>query len=75
MVLTAVLRLGATDVRNVAVVGDTTSDLLAGSRAGAGLVVGVLTGAHDSARLATAPHTHLLASVRQLPALVGSHRR
>jgi len=75
MVLTAVLRLGATDVRNVAVVGDTTSDLPAGSRAGAGIVAGVLTGAHDSARLATAPHTHLLASVRQLPALVGAARR
>lgn len=70
MVLTAVLRLGADDVRQVAVAGDTVSDLLAGTRAGAGIVAGVTTGAHDAATLTTAPHTHILTSIAELPALL-----
>jgi phosphonatase-like hydrolase len=70
MILTAVIRLGVGDVRSVAVAGDTTSDLWAGHRAGAGIVAGVLTGAHSRVELASAPHTHILESVRQLPALV-----
>jgi phosphoglycolate phosphatase-like HAD superfamily hydrolase len=40
MVLTAVLRVGIGDVRAVAVVGDTSYDMLAGRRAGASAVVG-----------------------------------
>jgi phosphonatase-like hydrolase len=70
MVLTAVLRLGVDDVRQVAVAGDTVSDLLAGTRAGAGLVAGVTTGAHDATALATAPHTHILTSIAALPDVV-----
>ncbi len=70
MVLTAVLRLGIDDVRAVAVAGDTTSDLWAGWRSGAGIVAGVLTGAHDRATLSGAPHTHLLGSVADLPAVI-----
>jgi len=67
MILTAVLRLGIDDVAEVAVAGDTVSDLVAGTRAGAGVVAGVLTGAHSRAELEDAPHTHLLASVTDLP--------
>ncbi len=70
MVLTAVLRLGIDDVAQVAVAGDTVSDLVAGTRAGAGVVAGVLTGAHSRAELEDAPHTHLLASVADLPAVL-----
>ena len=70
MILTAVLRLRIDDVTEVAVAGDTTSDLLAGSRSGASIVAGVLTGAHNRAELAEAPHTHLLDSIADLPALV-----
>ncbi len=70
LVLTAVLRLEVDDVRQVAVAGDTASDLLAGTRAGAGIVAGVLTGAHDRAQLGAAPHTHLLESIAELPPLV-----
>jgi phosphonatase-like hydrolase len=70
MVLTAVIRLGVTGVAEVAVAGDTTNDLLAGTRAGASVVAGVLTGAHTAEQLATAPHTHLLASVAELWPLV-----
>jgi len=72
LVLTAVLRLAIDDVRQVAVAGDTASDLLAGTRAGASVVAGVLTGAHGRAELEAAPHTHLLDSVADLPpVLVG----
>jgi len=70
MILTAVLRLRIDDVAEVAVVGDTSSDLLAGTRAGASLVIGVLSGAHSGAELAGAPHTHLIDSVADLPALL-----
>lgn len=70
LVLTAALRLGVDDVRDVAVAGDTASDLLAGTRAGASVVAGVLTGAHDRAALEAAPHTHILGSVAELDALV-----
>jgi phosphonatase-like hydrolase len=70
MILAAVLRLRVDDVAEVAVVGDTTSDLLAGSRSGASIVAGVLTGAHSRAELAEAPHTHLLDSIAGLPTLV-----
>ncbi len=71
MILTAVLRLRIDDVAEVAVVGDTTSDLLAGTRAGASVVAGVLTGAHTRDELDEAPHTHLLQSVTDLPAVLG----
>lgn len=73
MILTAVLRLGIEDVAEVAAVGDTTSDLIAGTRAGASLVVGVLTGAHGLDELLTAPHTHVIGSIRELPDLVETH--
>lgn len=69
LILSAVLRLGIDDVRRVAVAGDTASDLLAGTRAGASVVAGVLTGAHDRAALEAAPHTHLLDSIVDFPAL------
>jgi len=70
MILSAVLRLRIDDVTEVAVVGDTTSDLIAGSRSGASIVAGVLTGAHSADELAEAPHTHLLGSIIELPGLI-----
>ncbi len=70
MILTAVLRLQIDDVAEVAVVGDTTSDLVAGTRSGASLVIGVLSGAHSREELAEAPHTHLIDSVADLPRIV-----
>jgi phosphoglycolate phosphatase len=70
MILTAVLQLRIDDVAEVAVVGDTASDLIAGTRAGASMVVGVLSGAHSRHELGEAPHTHLLGSVAELPELI-----
>jgi phosphoglycolate phosphatase len=70
LVLSAVVRLGIGSVRAVAVAGDTASDLEAGSRAGASIVAGVLTGAHGRERLEAAPHTHVLEGVHELPAVI-----
>ncbi|MFJ3965410.1 phosphonatase-like hydrolase [Streptomyces sp. NPDC090036] len=71
MVLTAFLRTGAVaDVSDVVVAGDTAYDMLSGCRAGAGIVAGVLTGAHDRAALAQHGATHVLASVAELPSLL-----
>ena len=70
LVLSAVLRTQATDVRNVAVVGDTPSDVLTGLRAGASVVAGVLTGAGSRHDLEAAGATHVLDSVRELPGVL-----
>lgn len=69
MVFEAMRRTGVVDVRRVLVAGDTVLDLGAGTNSGAGAVIGVLTGAMDVATLGRAPHTHLLASVADIPAL------
>ncbi|MER5299748.1 phosphonatase-like hydrolase [Streptomyces lasiicapitis] len=71
MVLAAFLRTGAADsVREIAVAGDTAYDMRSGVRAGAGVVAGVLTGAHDAAALTGAGATHVLGSVAELPTLL-----
>ncbi|MFE4262267.1 phosphonatase-like hydrolase [Streptomyces sp. NPDC056883] len=71
MVLAAFLRTGAVaDVRDTVVAGDTAYDMLSGVRSGAGIVAGVLTGAHDRAALTEHGATHVLASVADLPALL-----
>jgi len=66
LVLGAMARLEVAEPGAVAVVGDTVSDLEAGSAAGAGAVVGVLSGAHDKATLEVAPHTAIIADVNGL---------
>lgn len=70
MVLTAVMRLGIEDVRQVAVAGDSESDMLCGRRAGASVVAGILTGVHSKERLIKGGATHLLDSVADLPELL-----
>ena len=55
MPLTALLRLRGDSVSSLAVVGDTPSDVEAGLRAGAGLVVGVLSGDSTLDDLAAVP--------------------
>ncbi|MEV4247263.1 HAD-IA family hydrolase [Streptosporangium canum] len=70
MVLAAVLRLGIEDVRQVAVAGDSESDMLCGRRSGASVVAGVLTGVHSKERLLKGGATHILDSVADFPALV-----
>jgi phosphoglycolate phosphatase len=72
LVLTAVLRLGIGDVREVAVVAANESGVLGGRRAGVLLAVGMLSGVHDGTRLRRAGATHLLADIGDLPDLVAS---
>ncbi len=72
LVLTAVLRLGIGDVRDVAVVTASESGVLAARRAGAGFAVGVLSDVADAGRLRRAGATHLLADIGELPDLLAS---
>jgi phosphonatase-like hydrolase len=71
LILTALMRLDIESVRSVAVAGDTTSDVVSGHRAGARVVAGVLTGAHDRIQLSEASPTHILASIDELPGVFG----
>nr|BFE85018.1 hypothetical protein GCM10020093_076190 [Planobispora longispora] len=70
MILTAVMRLGVEDVRQVAVAGDSESDMLAGRRAGASVVAGIMTGVHSKDRLIKGGATHIVESIADLPGLV-----
>jgi phosphonatase-like hydrolase len=68
----------ATRVSNVAevmAVGDTPLDLQAGTNAGVRGIIGVLSGASKEERLRPEPHTDLLPSVADLPALIASKYR
>jgi beta-phosphoglucomutase-like phosphatase (HAD superfamily) len=70
LVLTAMLRLGASDVREVAVVSATENGLLSGQRAGARIVVGVGRGARRLKALREAGATHVFDNVAALPDLI-----
>jgi len=70
LVLTAMLRLGAGDVRDVAVVGVTETCVESGRRAGVGMVVGVADDARRAAVLRKAGATNVVSSLAELPALV-----
>ena len=68
-VLNAMIRAGAADVREVAVVSATPDGVLAGYRAGARLVAGLGTG-RRAAALVEAGATHVLDSITALPELL-----
>lgn len=70
MIQAAARRLSVADPRAVAVAGDTASDIRAGLAAGARIVAGVLTGAHDRPALAAAGATAVLDRVAEFPALL-----
>jgi phosphoglycolate phosphatase-like HAD superfamily hydrolase len=67
------LRLGAGDVRDVAVVGVTETCVESGRRAGVGMVVGVADDARRAAVLRKAGATNVVSSLAELPALVAPH--
>jgi phosphoglycolate phosphatase len=69
LVLSAARHFGV-ELDEVAVCGDTVSDLLCGSRARAAVVAGVVTDADRRHEMAATPHTHLLTSVAELPSVV-----
>jgi phosphonatase-like hydrolase len=63
-------RLGGVNPAGVAKVGDTPADLQEGKNAGCGLIIGVTEGTHSREQLECHPHTHLIDSVKELPALL-----
>jgi phosphoglycolate phosphatase len=71
LILRAMELTGVTDRSAVAVVGDTVLDIRAGLAVGAGMVIGVRSGAQNAGELAGARPTHLLDSVADLPDLLG----
>jgi len=62
--------LGIQDVRRVAKVGDTKADLEEGTNAGCALVIGVTTGSYSQEQLQACPHSHIVGSVAEVPALL-----
>lgn len=73
MIELAMRRLGVDDPRQVAVAGDTRADMEAGRASGASVVAGVLTGSDGEIALAGSGATHVVASVADLPGLLGIH--
>ncbi|WP_406314916.1 phosphonatase-like hydrolase [Streptomyces sp. NBC_00118] len=69
MIHRAMEKTGVVDVRKVLVAGDTAVDLQAGHHAGAGVVVGVLTGQLPRTELELHPHAYVLDSVAEVPGL------
>ena len=69
--LTALLRLGGGAVSELAVAGDTPSDVESGLRAGAGLVAGVLTGSATREELERAKAPVILDTIADLLPLAG----
>ncbi|TSD46734.1 phosphonatase-like hydrolase [Rhodococcus sp. KBS0724] len=70
LILTALLRLSVDDVHQIAVLGDTSNDVLSGIRSGASIVAGTLTGAHDEQQLRGAGATHIVPSVTEFAHLL-----
>jgi phosphonatase-like hydrolase len=68
MILRAMEICEVSDPAHVANVGDTVLDLQAGWNAAVQFNIGVLSGAHTREQLQLQPHTHLIPSIRQLPA-------
>ncbi len=70
LVLSAIMQLGVSGVRDVAVVADSANPLVAGTRAGATAVVGVIGGRHACVELERVPHTHVVGSIEEIPHLL-----
>ena len=74
LILTALMRLGVDGVLNVATLGDTSSDIESGLRAGVAIAAGTLTGAHDERQLRAAGATHVVDSVTEFAGLIVQDR-
>ena len=74
LILTALMRLGADGVRNVAALGDTSNDVDSALRAGSAVAAGTLTGAHDETQLLDAGATHVVKNVTEFADLILHHR-
>jgi len=67
LALTALMRLGGTSVSGLLTAGDTVADMRCGRSAGAGAVIGVLTGAHSRSALEGAGAHLVIPSICDLP--------
>jgi len=74
LILTALMRLEADSVFNVAALGDTTSDIESALRAGVAIAAGTLTGAHDDRQLRDAGATHVVGSITDFAELILQNR-
>jgi phosphonatase-like hydrolase len=70
MIQKAMAAFGITDPKAVAKVGDTPADLNEGYNSHTAYNIGVLSGACTRAELEAHPHTHILNSINEVPALV-----
>lgn len=70
LIFKAMMLTGVTEVKKVAKVGDTASDLQEGAAAGCGMVIGVTTGAFTRAELMKGPHTHLIEEIPEILSLL-----
>jgi phosphoglycolate phosphatase-like HAD superfamily hydrolase len=70
MIHTLMKQLAVTDVQQVAKIGDTSVDLQEGTNVGCRYVIGVTTGAFTREQLLPYPHTHIVDSVRDVPAII-----
>ena len=71
MIQRAMERTGTQDVRTVLVAGDTAVDVEAGAASGAGVVLGVETGALTAADFSALDGAQSLPSVAEIPAFLG----
>ena len=74
MIFRAMQLSGVKDASRVVKVGDTPSDLHEGTNAGCGMVIGVTSGSHTADELRAHPHTALVDSIRDLPAILEAAR-
>ncbi|MBJ7340039.1 phosphonatase-like hydrolase [Mycolicibacterium sp.] len=70
LILTALMRLQADGVGNVAALGDTSNDVDSALRAGCAIAAGTLTGAHDEQQLRDAGATHVVPTVSHFADLI-----
>ena len=64
---------GVTDVKRVAKVGDTLSDLQEGTAADCGFVIGITSGAFTYEQLQATPHTHIIYNIPEILPILGIH--
>lgn len=74
LILTALMRLEVDGVRNVASLGDTSSDIESALRAGVSVAAGTLTGAHNEEQLRNAGASHVVGSVSEFADLILQNR-
>jgi phosphoglycolate phosphatase len=74
LILTALMRLEADSVFNIAALGDTTSDIESALRAGVAIAAGTLTGAHNDRQLRDAGATHVVGSITDFAELILQNR-